>query len=86
MYRTTGIDTIATITELRAKTTELVDHVRASRKALLVQKNNEPFAVLLDWETYHWLVERTGSRVVPEDRGPLPGSRHTTGETSAVAG
>ena len=72
MYKTAGIDAIATITELRAKTTELIDHVRQSGNALLIQKNNEPFAVLLDWETYNELLERSGDKAFPGDRRPQP--------------
>lgn len=56
MYVTQGIDAIANITELRAKTSELIQHVRESKGALLVQKNSEPYAVLLDWETYRQLI------------------------------
>lgn len=52
MYNTEGIDTIATITELRSETSELIDYVRKTKKGVLIQKNNEPYAVLLDWETY----------------------------------
>lgn len=52
MYNTEGIDTIATITELRSETSELIEHVRKTKSGVLIQKNNEPYAVLLDWETY----------------------------------
>lgn len=52
MYNTEGIDTIATITELRSETSELIEFVRDTKKGVLIQKNNEPYAVLLDWETY----------------------------------
>lgn len=57
MYSTTGIDAIATITELRSNTSELLDQVRENRTRVLIQKNNEAFAVLIDWETYRKLVE-----------------------------
>jgi len=52
MYNTEGINTIATITELRSETSELIEHVRETKSGVLIQKNNEPYAVLLDWETY----------------------------------
>ncbi|NBB72107.1 MAG: type II toxin-antitoxin system prevent-host-death family antitoxin [Bacteroidetes bacterium] len=52
MYNTEGINTIATITELRSETSELIEHVRNTQSGVLIQKNNEPYAVLLDWETY----------------------------------
>ena len=56
MYSTRGIDTIANITELRSKTSDLLAYVRNERARVLVQKNNEAYAVLLDWETYRALV------------------------------
>lgn len=52
MYNTEGINTIATITELRSETSELIEYVRSTSSGVLIQKNNEPYAVLLDWETY----------------------------------
>lgn len=89
MYSTSGIDAIATITELRSKTTDLIDHVRESGGALLIQKNNEPYAVLLDWETYkHLMKERPDAAAEApsaEDRGPKRHGRHAQvaeGETT----
>lgn len=52
MYNTEGVDAIATITELRSQTSELIDYVRQTKSGVLIQKNNEPYAVLIDWETY----------------------------------
>lgn len=52
MYQTEGVEAIATITELRAETSELVDYVQSSGKGVMVQKNNQPQAVLISWETY----------------------------------
>ena len=52
MYEISGVEAIATITELRSETSELLDYVREAQKGLLIQKNNEPYAVLLDWATY----------------------------------
>jgi prevent-host-death family protein len=52
MYNTEGVDSIATITELRSETANLIDSVRESRRGILIQKNNEPHAVLIDWEMY----------------------------------
>jgi PHD/YefM family antitoxin component YafN of YafNO toxin-antitoxin module len=45
MYSTEGVDSIATITELRSETADLIDGVRKSKKGILIQKNNEPHAV-----------------------------------------
>ena len=52
MYNISGVGAVATITELRTSTSELVEHVRDTQTSVLIQKNNEPYAVLLDWKTY----------------------------------
>ena len=52
MYRISGVKVVATITELRSKTSELLDYVRKEKEGVLIQKNNAPYAVLLDWETF----------------------------------
>lgn len=57
MYQTRGIETIATITELRSETADLVEHARRSGNGVLIQKNNEPKAVLLSFEKYEKLIE-----------------------------
>lgn len=57
MYKTKGIESIATITELRSNTSELVDYAREAEKGVLIQKNNEPYAVLLSFDQYERLVE-----------------------------
>lgn len=56
MYNTQGIEAIATITELRSKTSELVEHAKKLEKGVLIQKNNEPYAVLVSFELYSKLV------------------------------
>lgn len=58
MYNTEGVDSVATITELRSKTSDLIDHVRDTDKGILIQKNNEPHAVLISWETYKAIKEK----------------------------
>lgn len=80
MYSTTGVDAIATITELRSKTSELLDHVREARKSILIQKNNEAYAVLIDWETYQRLLERPEDRHKAHDRQPRHGTRKPRSE------
>jgi prevent-host-death family protein len=52
MYNTEGVDSVATITELRSETSDLIEHVRNTNNGVLIQKNNEPHAVLISWETY----------------------------------
>ncbi len=56
MYNTQGIEAIATITELRSKTSELVEHAKKLEKGVLIQKNNEPYAVLVSFDLYSKLV------------------------------
>ena len=73
MYNTSGVDAIATITELRSKTSELIDHVQQSQKGVLIQKNNEPYAVLLDWKTY----QRTMGEQPDAKGGDRPPQKHT---------
>lgn len=58
MYDTKGVETIATITELRSNTSSLVDHVQGTDEGVLIQKNNVPFVVLLSWSTYLKVKER----------------------------
>ncbi len=58
MYNTEGVDSVATITELRSETSDLIDHVRSTNNGVLIQKNNEPHAVLISWETYKAVKDR----------------------------
>ena len=50
MYNTEGVDAVATITELRSETSDLIDSVKS--------KNNEPHAVLISWETYKAIKDK----------------------------
>lgn len=59
-YRTEGVESIATITELRAETSGIVAHARSSGDGVLIQKNDEPPAVLLSYDRYRELVEEGG--------------------------
>ena len=61
MYETSGIEAIATITELRSQTSELIDHARKKDHGILIQKNNAPYAVLISYETYIKLLDEKGS-------------------------
>lgn len=60
MYNTEGIESIATITELRSNTSELVEHAKELEKGVLIQKNNEPYAVLISFDRYKQLVDEVG--------------------------
>jgi prevent-host-death family protein len=57
MYNTQGIEAVATITELRSNTSELVDHAKDLERGILIQKNNEPYAVLLSYDQYNRLAD-----------------------------
>lgn len=52
MYSTRGIEAVATITELRSNTSELVENAKELKRGILIQKNNEPYAVLLSYDQY----------------------------------
>jgi prevent-host-death family protein len=58
MYNTEGVDAVATITELRSQTSGLIDSVQSKNNGVLIQKNNEPHAVLISWETYKAIKEK----------------------------
>lgn len=60
MYSTRGIEVVATITELRSKTSELVEKAKNIESGILVQKNNEPYAVLISYELYDRLLAEAG--------------------------
>ena len=61
MYTTQGIQAIATITELRSKTSELVEKSK-EYEGIMIQKNNEPYAVLVSYEKYMSLLGGTKKR------------------------
>ena len=58
MYNTEGVDAVATITELRSETSDLIDSVKSKNNGVLIQKNNEPHAVLISWETYKAIKDK----------------------------
>lgn len=58
MYNTEGVDAVATITELRSATSDLIDNVQSKNNGVLIQKNNEPHAVLISWKTYKAIKEK----------------------------
>ena len=57
MYSTRGIEAVATITELRSKTSELVEYAKKIKRGILIQKNNEPYAVLISYDLYDKLLK-----------------------------
>jgi prevent-host-death family protein len=58
MYNTEGVDAVATITELRSETSDLIEQVQSTNNGVLIQKNNEPHAVLISWEVYKAIKEK----------------------------
>lgn len=56
MYSTRGIEAVATITELRSSTAELLEHAKTIERGILIQKNNEPYAVLVSYDVYEKLM------------------------------
>ena len=46
------------LTELKTKTSKIVEHVRRSRRPVLLTKRGRGVAVLLDLDEYERLVER----------------------------
>ena len=58
MYNTEGVDAVATITELRSETSDLIDQVQSTENGVLILKNSEPHAVLISWEIYKAIKEK----------------------------
>ena len=52
MYSTQGIEAIATVTELRSKTSALIEQSKGLKTGIMIQKNNEPEAVLVSYDLY----------------------------------
>ncbi|NBC17973.1 MAG: type II toxin-antitoxin system prevent-host-death family antitoxin [Bacteroidetes bacterium] len=69
MYSTRGIEAVATITELRSNTSELVEHAKKIERGILVQKNNEPYAVLVSYDLYIDLLEKAQELEAKKGKG-----------------
>ncbi len=63
MYHTKGVEAVATVTELRARTSEILEFARKSERGVLIQKNNEPYAVLMSYEKYLELIGEKPEKV-----------------------
>ena len=57
MYSTRGIEAIATVTELRSRTSSLIDQAASLETGIMIQKNNDPVAVLVGYDKYMELYE-----------------------------
>ena len=56
MYSTRGVGAVATVTELRSKTSAIIDRAKSTQTAVMIQRNNEPEAVLVSHDLYLRLV------------------------------
>jgi prevent-host-death family protein len=52
MYSTYGAHQITSVTELRQDTNDIIEHAEDTGEAILIQRNNEPIAILLSIATY----------------------------------
>lgn len=52
-----SIHSIATVTELRSNTSEVIETAEASGEAVLIVKNNEPYAVVMGFDRYMRLTD-----------------------------
>jgi prevent-host-death family protein len=62
MYSTQGIEAIATVTELRSKTSALIDQAKGLKTGIMIQKNNEPEAVLISYDLYQKMYKAYTSK------------------------
>ena len=56
MYSTRGIDQVATITELRTNTNDLLRFANETDEGILIARNSEPQGVLVGLEQYRAFV------------------------------
>jgi prevent-host-death family protein len=52
MFQTEGVDAVASITDLRMDTSNLLEEVEKHPKGIAVQRNGEPEIVLISWDVY----------------------------------
>ncbi len=62
MYTTEGIEAVATVTELRSKTSALIEQSKGLKTGIMIQKNNEPEAVLISYDLYQRLYKSYGKK------------------------
>ena len=60
MYDLQGIETVATVTELRSRTSALIDRAKGLETGVLIQTNNVPAAVLVSYDLYLKLYNGSG--------------------------
>jgi prevent-host-death family protein len=62
MYEADGVNTIASITELRTETDQIIQRAEESPEgSVLVQRNNKPIAVLVSIDQWNKLRSDDGS-------------------------
>jgi antitoxin YefM len=74
------------LTELKTKTSTLVEHVRRSRRPMLLTKRGRGVAVLLDLDEYETLVERAAfiEAVKAGSKAAKAGDLHAHSEAEAI--
>jgi prevent-host-death family protein len=55
MYRTTGVEAVASVTDLRTQIDETIQAAEETGEGVPVQKNNKPIAVLVSIERWQEL-------------------------------
>jgi prevent-host-death family protein len=55
MYQVNQADAVATITDFRTATSQIIDYVADSDSTVLVTRNNEPVIVMLSVDEYERL-------------------------------
>ncbi|WP_259113813.1 type II toxin-antitoxin system Phd/YefM family antitoxin [Salinibacter ruber] len=61
MYRITGVEAVASVTDLRTQIDETIKAAEETGEGVLVQKNNEPIAVLVSIERWRELQSENES-------------------------
>jgi prevent-host-death family protein len=74
MHSTYGAQQITSVTELRQDTNDIIQHAERTGEAVLVQRNNEPVAVLLGVTTYERYLAPAGSRASSVEHEASEGS------------
>jgi prevent-host-death family protein len=66
MHSTYGAQQITSVTELRQDTNDIIEHADETGEAILIQRNNEPVAILLSIPTYETFLAGRDQRRTSE--------------------
>ena len=58
MFPTYSTHQVSSVTELRQDTNDILNHADTTGEAILIQRNNDPVAVLLSVDAYKRLLAR----------------------------